>query len=250
MTRTLIRFSRGSDLTARRSWRALQRERINRPPVQHAERSERHVSPAIVPPGLRIVTRSPSDEELLRAIARCDRRALRMLVDRHNVRIFRFAMSITRDRSIAEEVVNDVFFDVARRAGSFAGRSSAATWLWAVARNKAISALHRREHQSDELAETIADTVDDPEIAIQKRQAGQHLAQCIGELPAIHRQIIDLVYYHQKSIREVADILQIPLGTVKTRMFHGRRRIAEMLAAKEGATDLAKPTSFMRGIAR
>src|SRR5262249_45266667 len=64
-------------------------------------------------------------------------------------------------------------------------------------------------------------------------QAGLTLAECIRKLPAIHREIIDLVYYHRKSIEEIAGILDIPKNTVKTRMFHARRKLAELLAATE-----------------
>jgi RNA polymerase sigma-70 factor (ECF subfamily) len=232
MTETLVRFSQGVDLTVRRSWRALQNQRTARPPT---DRAPRGVARGRAAHGLRAVGSSPSDEELLRAIAGGDGRAVRALVDRHNVRIFRFALSITKDRSLAEEVVNDVLFDVVRRAGSFEGRSRASTWMLAIARNKAISSLQRRGGGEDELADTIVDTTDDPEVALQKRQATKLVADCIGRLPAIHREIIDLVYYHQKSIQEIAEILRIPTNTVKSRMFYARRGLAAMLSARDGA---------------
>src|SRR5215470_7072146 len=114
MTQNLVRFSYGVDLTVPRSWRTLQKTRAANPlPLRFASGVSRDRGSH----GLRAVVQSPSDEELLRAIARGDQGAFRTLVDRHNVRVFRFAMSIIKDRSLAEEVVNDAFFDVARRAG-------------------------------------------------------------------------------------------------------------------------------------
>jgi RNA polymerase sigma-70 factor (ECF subfamily) len=228
MSQTLIHFSRGVDLTSRRSWRVLQKERIDRP---QSERASDGAFRETVARGLRVIVRSRSDEDLLRAIAGGDRGALGALVARHNTGVFRFAMGIVKDRSLAEEVVNDVFFAVARRAGTFQGRSRASTWILGITRNKAVGALDRREPVKDELADTIVDATDDPETVMQKRQSRQILADCIRALPAIHREIIDLVYYHQKTIREIADILQIPAGTVKTRMFYARKALAAMLAA-------------------
>jgi RNA polymerase sigma-70 factor, ECF subfamily len=185
----------------------------------------------------RAVVESPSDEALLRLIADGEQRAIGILFARHSVRVFRFALSITKDRSLAEEVVSDVFFDIWRRPGSFKGRSRVSTWLLAIARNKALSSLqrHAHEHLNEELAETIEDTADDLEFAMQRKQAGTVLADCLLQLSTIHREIIDLAYYHQKSIEEVAEILKIPRNTVKTRMFYARKHLAEMLAVKGDA---------------
>jgi RNA polymerase sigma-70 factor (ECF subfamily) len=182
------------------------------------------------------------DKALLQAISAGEQHAMRILFARHNVRVYRFALSITKDQPLAEEVVGDVFFDVWRRAGSFKGRSQVSTWLLAIARHKAISSVrkHAYERSNEELADTIADTADDPEVALQSKQPRTILAYCLQQLPAIHREIIDLVYYHQKSIGEVGEILKIPRNTVKTRMFYARKRIAEVLAVTRGAgTSLA-----------
>ena len=177
---------------------------------------------------------APSDEALLRLISKHEQSAMRILFSRHRVRVFRFALSITKDQSLAEEVASDVFLDVWRRASSFKGRSQVSTWLLAIARNKALLSMRRHEHQrlNEELADTIDDTTESPEAAMQRRQTRTILADCILQLPAIHREIIDLVYYHQKSIAEAAEILEVPKNTVKTRMFYARKRIAQMLAVK------------------
>ena len=94
------------------------------------------------------------------------------------------------------------------------------------------------EHLTDELSESIEDTADDPETAMARKQTGSVLAECLLKLSPIHREIVDLVYYHEKSIDEVAEILQVPRGTVKTRMFYAREHLAQLLAA-EGRTEVS-----------
>ncbi len=82
------------------------------------------------------------------------------------------------------------------------------------------------------MAETIADVSDDPAVALAKKDEGAVLRRCLAALSAGHREIIDLVYYHEKSVEEVAAIVGIPEGTVKTRMFHARKKLAELLKAQ------------------
>jgi RNA polymerase sigma-70 factor (ECF subfamily) len=105
------------------------------------------------------------------------------------------------------------------------------TWLLAIARYKALSALRRRPEQEldDEQAAAIEDPGDDPETSTQKRDKGAILRRCLTALSAEHREIIDLVYYHEKSVEEVAQIVGIPENTVKTRMFYARKRLSELL---------------------
>jgi RNA polymerase sigma-70 factor (ECF subfamily) len=171
-----------------------------------------------------------SDEALLRSIAAGEQSALRTLFARHERRVFRFALSIIKDRSLAEEVVSDVFFDIWRHPGSFQARSTFSTWLLAITRHKAISSLRRQaqERSHEELTETIEDPAEDPEATLQRKQRILLLSACLRQLPPGCREVIDLVYYHRKTIRQVADILQIPVNTVKSRMFWARKRIGEI----------------------
>ena len=124
--------------------------------------------------------------------------------------------------------------DVWRQAGRFQGRSQVTTWLLAIARNKALSALRRRSNEEldDDAAAAIEDPQDNPEVTLQKRQKAEILLHCLTQLSPAHRQVTDLVYYHEKSIDEVAEITGVPQNTVKTRMFYARKRIAELLAAQ------------------
>jgi RNA polymerase sigma-70 factor, ECF subfamily len=182
-----------------------------------------------------------SDEVLIGRVANGDRLAMQVLFARHHVRVYRFVLRLTRNEATAEDVISDVFLDVWRQAGKFEGRSAVSTWLLSIARFKALSVLRRRgdEELDDEAAEAIEDQADNPEIALAKKDKGAALRQCLTKLSAEHREIIDLVYYHEKSVEEVAGIVGIPEATVKTRMFYARKKLSELL--KERGIDRGWP---------
>jgi len=140
---------------------------------------------------------------------------------------------LVRDESMAEDLISEVFLDVWRQAGRFEGRSAVSTWMLAIARFKALSALRRRpdEELDEETASAIEDPTDDPGTTLEKKDKGAMIRKCLVGLSADHREIIDLVYYHEKSVEEVAQIVGIPENTVKTRMFYARKRLAELLKA-------------------
>jgi RNA polymerase sigma-70 factor (ECF subfamily) len=182
----------------------------------------------------RAAAQERSDPALVQAIAQGDKQALQVLFARHNVRVFRFVLRFLNDEAMAEDMVSEVFFDVWRQAGRFECRSQVSTWLMSIARNKALSILRRRQTEAldEEVAEFIEDTADNAEVSLQKKEQSGILRECLTQLSPAHREIIDLVYYHDKSIEEVAVIIGVPQNTVKTRMFYARKRIAELLAAK------------------
>jgi RNA polymerase sigma-70 factor, ECF subfamily len=175
-----------------------------------------------------------SDLELIRSIAAGDKQAMQILFARHNVRVFRFLARFVGDKSAAEDLVSEVFLDVWRQAGRFQDRSQVTTWLLAIARNKALSALQRRatEELDEEAVAAVEDTDNNPEVTIRTRQTSAILLNCLAQLSPTHREVVDLVYYHEKSTDEVAEITGVPQNTVKTRMFYARKRIAELMAAQ------------------
>ena len=182
----------------------------------------------------RNVVQETTDESLVASIAQGDKRALQTLYGRHSVRIFRFALRFLNDESMAEDMVSEVFLDVWRQAARFEARSKVSNWLLAIARNKALSVLRRRstEELDEEMAEAIKDPSDDPEVSMQKQQQISKLQECLTQLSPAHREIVDLVYYHGKTIEEVVAIIRVPVNTVKTRMFYARKRIGELMTAK------------------
>ncbi len=172
-----------------------------------------------------------SDEVLIGRIAAGDRVAMQVLFARHHVKVYRFVLRLVRNEATAEDLISDVFFDVWRNAGKFEGRSAVSTWLLGIARFKALSALRRKpeEELDEETAAAIEDTSDNPEVVLAKKDKGAALRQCLSALSAEHREIVDLVYYHEKSVEEVARIVGIPEATVKTRMFYARKKLGELL---------------------
>jgi RNA polymerase sigma-70 factor, ECF subfamily len=182
-----------------------------------------------------------SDEVLIGRIADGDRLAMKVLFARHHVRVYRFVLRMVRNEATAEDLISEVFLDVWRQAGKFEGRSTVSTWMLSIARFKALSALRRRneEELDDETADAIEDLADDPEVALAKKDKGAVLGQCLDRLSTEHREIIDLVYYHEKSVEEAAGIVGIPEATVKTRMFYARKKLGELL--KEQGIDRGWP---------
>jgi RNA polymerase sigma-70 factor, ECF subfamily len=173
-----------------------------------------------------------SDEDLIKLISTGDRLALETLYGRHRVKLYHFLRRLTNNETAAEDIVSDVFFDVWQQAGRFEARSTASTWLFAIARFKALSARRERQHLELGPGEAmIEDPSDDPESLMQKADKGKIIQHCLKLLSSLHREVIDLVYYHEKSIKEAGEILRIPENTVKTRMFHARKRLSELLVA-------------------
>jgi RNA polymerase sigma-70 factor (ECF subfamily) len=173
------------------------------------------------------------DEMLIRRIAKGDQLAMRTLFGRHRIGLYRWLLRLVGNEALAEDLLSDVFLDVWRKAASFEARSSVSTWLLAIARHKALSARRRRTDAEldEDVASTLVDPADDPELALQKKNQAELLRHALARLSSEHGEVIDLVYYHGKSIKEVAQIVGHPEATVKTRMFYARKQLAELVAA-------------------
>ena len=173
------------------------------------------------------------DVQLIARIAGGNRLAMRVLFARFNERVYRFALRLVGNEALAEDVVSEVFFEVWRKAATFEGRSKVSTWLLGITRNKALDArkLRPTDGWDQEAAEAVADTAADPEVAFQKKDIQAIMRKCLTQLSAAHREIIDLVYYHGKSIDEVAKITGAAQATVKTRMFYARKHLGDLLGA-------------------
>ena len=173
------------------------------------------------------------DEQLIARIATGNRLAMRVLYARYNQRVFRFALRLLQSESLAQDVVSEVFFDVWRKASPFEGRAQVSTWLLGITRNKALDARKSRSTDSwdEEAAQAVEDPAANPEVEYQKKDTRAVMRKCLAQLSPTHREIIDLVYYHGKSIDEVARITGAGQATVKPRMFYARKHLAELLGA-------------------
>lgn len=187
------------------------------------------------------MTDSGDDADLVVRVGRQDEAALRLLFTRHHAPVFRFLTRRVYSEAVAEELTNQVFLEVWRNARTFEARSSVTTWMLTIARNLAASHMRkRREGALDEgVAEAIADDRDDPEVTAQKVDKAMAMRRCMDRLSAEHREIIDLVYYHEMSVSEVSAVVGIPEATVKTRMFYARKKLSELL--KEAGIDRGWP---------
>lgn len=174
---------------------------------------------------------SVSDEMLLESIAGGETAAMHVFYARHNVRVYRFVLRMVRNPTVAEDIVSQVFLDVWHNAGQFQGRSQVSTWLLSIARFKALTALRQRQHEDidQDDVHSIADQGETPEAALDRNRTSAILRACIAKLSPAHREIIDLVYYHERSVEEAGAIIGIPQATVKTRMFYARKHLGTLL---------------------
>lgn len=183
--------------------------------------------------GPQVGGRDSTDRVLVDHIAKGDKLAMHALFAQHRLGVYRIVHRHVRDEGLAEDLVNEVFVDIWRNSEQFKGHSKVSTWIFAIARFKAMSALRRRRYEAlDEAAAmAIPDGSDDPEVVLQKKDRVAILRECTSHLSHAHREIIDLFYYHEKTLEEVAKLTGVPRNTVKTRMFHARKRMSELLQA-------------------
>ena len=174
---------------------------------------------------------SGEDVDLLKRIAGNDQSAVNALYGRYNVRLYRFILRRVRNEAVADELTNEVFMEIWRNASKFEGRSTPSSWIFAIAHNKSVSYLRKRREEGldDGLAAKIEDMDDTPEVATQKLDKASAIRRAMEKLSDAHRQVIDLVYYQEMSIREVSDIVGIAQNTVKTRMFHARKNLSVIM---------------------
>jgi len=180
------------------------------------------------------------DLKLIRAISQGDRRGLETLYYRYAPRLGRYLFRLLKQREAVEEAINDVMMVVWQSAARFEATSRLSTWLFGIAHNKALKALARSSARGREVPLDIDDAGDDdgpadpvnPEWTLIGRQLGQALASALDELSAEHRAVIELAFCEDCSYQEIAAITSSPVNTVKTRMFHARKRLAQLLEAR------------------
>lgn len=167
---------------------------------------------------------------LMRRIAAGETRAFEELYRLYHPRLTRFLINILRRPHLVEEALDDTMMVVWRRPGSFTGASKVSTWIFAIAYRTALKALSRLdEPQEDTGAERQPSADRDPEQAFGDRQVQKLLLDAMDRLSSDHRVVVDLTYYHEAGYREIAEIMNCPVGTVKTRMFHARQKLKDLL---------------------
>lgn len=174
----------------------------------------------------------PPDDELalLRRVAAKDRKAFEALYHLYYRRLFGYLLKITRRAELVEEVLNDVMLAIWKGAASFDGRSRPSTWIFGIAYHKALKALARQPHEAGEETER-PEPVDreEPESLAVRRELATVLGRALGALPPDQRAVVELTYYYGLAYQEISEIVGCPVNTVKTRMFHARRRLRDLL---------------------
>jgi RNA polymerase sigma factor (sigma-70 family) len=173
----------------------------------------------------------PDHDELalLRRVATQDRRAFEALYRLYHRRLFSYLFKLTRRGEMVEELVNDVLLAVWRGADRFDGRSRPSTWIFGIAYHKALKALARRAPAGDGISRVEPEAAEGPEGLLARREVAGVLGRALATLPPEQRAVVELTYYYELSYPEIAQIVGCPVNTVKTRMFHARRKLRELL---------------------
>lgn len=177
-----------------------------------------------------------SDEAALVARIRArDVRAFEALYRAHHGRLSRFLTNLLRRPHLVEEVVNDTMMVVWDKIDGFQGGSRLSTWMFGIAYRQGMNALRRLDEPvEDERGEELESAEPGPERVADLGMAGRALAGAIAALSAPHRAVVTLTYQQELGYREIAEIMECPVDTVKTRMFHARRQLRRSLAGELG----------------
>ncbi|WP_040667847.1 sigma-70 family RNA polymerase sigma factor [Nitrolancea hollandica] len=188
--------------------------------------------------------RQLTDEELVRRMDQGDIDALEVLYDRYSRAVYSFATRIVGDRLLAEEVLQEVFTRSWQQAGRFEfARGSYASWLLSITHNLAIDEIRKRQRRPQradmvDVAAVLqgqADVAADVEEAAEASEMRERIRTAMEMLPEAQRVVIELAYFQGLTQREIAALLNEPLGTVKTRMRLGMQKLKEFLGTQEGA---------------
>ncbi len=175
-----------------------------------------------------------NDLSLLQRIAARDRRALERLYMRYHSQLYQFLFRMVNSPHTAEELINDVFFVVWDKAGTFKGGSKVSTWMFGIAYRKALKANDYRRRRPDlshpeEPDNLVGREREQPETRVYNEEFHRHLKTCIAELAIEHRSVVELTALGY-SYKEIGKIVECPENTVKTRMFYARRELQTRLA--------------------
>ena len=164
-----------------------------------------------------------------RILAR-DRRAFYELYESYKPKLSQFVMRLVKRPHLVEEVVNDTMMVVWDGLDRFKGESRLSTWVFAIAYRKGMKALTRNDDPVEDLTQHAAPSDDlGPEQCAANAQMRVALRRAMGGLSADHRTVMDLTYFHELGYQEIATIMDCPVDTVKTRMFHARRHLKNLL---------------------
>jgi RNA polymerase sigma factor (sigma-70 family) len=175
-------------------------------------------------------SRWPDERELLARVSAGDLQAFERLYRMYQPRLARFLISMLQRQQLVEEVLDDTMMVVWQTAGSFRGSSKPSTWIFAIAYRKALKAKVRWPDpvEEDEFDTRVSEEPG-PDDQLHHQRLHNALREAMETLTAEHRAVVDLTYFHGMGYREIAEIVECPVDTVKTRMFHARRRLRQAM---------------------
>jgi RNA polymerase sigma factor (sigma-70 family) len=186
-------------------------------------------------PGERRSRATQDEVALLNRVAAKDGAAFESLYRGYYPRLRRFLERVTRRPQIVDEILNDTMLVVWRKAPSYNLRSKVSTWIFGIAFRRALKALKGLDEPVDFDADQSPDTgAAGPEGALLQHETRARLGKALAALSPDHRAVIELTYFEGHSCAEIAEIMRCPVNTVKTRMFHARRRLRMLLADNAG----------------
>ena len=171
------------------------------------------------------------DVQLLRRVAEQDRLAFEALYRSFFPRLTRFLDRMTRSTNLIEEIVNDTMYVVWRKADTFDRTSKVSTWIFSIAYRTALKAFRDLDQPLEESSGDIeADAESEPDSVMGRQQLQTSVGKAIDALPFEQRTVVNLAYYHGMGYQEIAETMDCPVNTIKTRMFHARKRLKSSLS--------------------
>ena len=183
------------------------------------------------------LARSQSNEhelELLRRTTARDREAFQELYRLYHRRLARFLTRMTRHFEVAEEIINDTMWVVWERAADFRGASQVSTWIMGIAYRRALKTLRRASMQIHSADVDAPADVEDASVAVDEADRRDIVMRALAQLPIEQRLVVEFTYYLGHSCADIAEIMDCPVNTVKTRMFHARRKLRVLLPELSG----------------
>jgi RNA polymerase sigma-70 factor (ECF subfamily) len=176
------------------------------------------------------IDQNADDIVCLTEIARGDRAAFERLYRRYYDRLFRFVLRVTGRINVAEDVINDTMMVIWRKAGEYRAAAKASTWIFGIASRKALKALSRELRSANSADEALEQGEAPPPDRLDREGVHAAIRQAVMLLPPEHRAVVDLTFFFNRSYEEVAQILDCPVGTVKSRMVHARAKLRPLLS--------------------
>jgi RNA polymerase sigma factor (sigma-70 family) len=176
------------------------------------------------------VLEEQDETALLRRVGAGDRVAFQALYRGYFGRLARFLDRMIRNVALIEEVINDTMLVVWQKADSFDGSCKLSTWIFGIAYRQALKALNGLDEPLEAAQDQCVAEGDQPEQLLQTRQLEDGVGRALASLPLEQRVVVSLTYYHGMAYQEIADTMGCPLNTVKTRMFHARLKLKDILS--------------------